>query len=170
MGGNGKNKDEKVHKSKFERNQTIINAVMAVAIISTLIVQVFDIHIGPKPDTEVIITNVDRINSTHELFKIVISNSGKNEATNVTTRIEFSSNMTIVGREIPYGNYSITENASRIIEVRWNYLSPSNITQYKIRLWLIGDDLTENKPNVEVGPDSIIVWSKEEGIIHKVEN
>jgi len=124
----------------------------------------------PKPDTEVITTDVDRINTTHELFKIVISNSGKNEATNVTTRIEFSSNMTIVGREIPYGNCAITENTSRIIEVRWNYLPPGNITQYKIRLWLTGDDLTENKPDVEVRPDSIIVWSKEEGTIHKVGN
>jgi type II secretory ATPase GspE/PulE/Tfp pilus assembly ATPase PilB-like protein len=170
MGENKKNKEEKVSKSKFERNQTIINTVMAVAIISTLIVQVFDIHIGPKPDTEVIIIDVDRINSTHELFKIVISNLGKNEATNVTARIEFSSNMTIVRHEIPYGNYAITEDTSHIIGVRWNYLPPGNLTQYKIRLWLTGDDLTENKPDVEVGPVSIIIWSKEEGTIHKVEN
>jgi hypothetical protein len=150
------------------RWQLVLNVVLIIFVAIGLLndLAVFE----PKPDTEVITTDVDRINTTHELFKIVISNSGKNEATNVTTRIEFSSNMTIVGREIPYGNCAITENTSRIIEVRWNYLPPGNITQYKIRLWLTGDDLTENKPDVEVRPDSIIVWSKEEGTIHKVGN
>jgi len=150
------------------RWQLVLNVVLIIFVAIGLLndLAVFE----PKPDTEVITTDVDRINTTHELFKIGISNSGKNEATNVTTRIEFSSNMTIVGREIPYGNCAITENTSRIIEVRWNYLPPGNITQYKIRLWLTGDDLTENKPDVEVRPDSIIVWSKEEGTIHKVGN